>query len=90
MKGKVKDKSDINYLQTVINGGPINLKFISSSLRLASKITITEAEELLRLHYRAAKNKIMKMSIYDNKSREEIQLLLNEFMFHSGRGGARN
>ena len=44
----------------------------------------TEAEELLRLQYRASLDRIMKMSIYDNKSSYDIQFMVNEFMFNSG------
>ena len=43
-----------------------------------------EAEELLRLQYRASLDRIMKLSIYDNKSAYDIQFMVNEFMFNSG------
>ena len=46
--------------------------------------SIAEAEELMRLNYRASLDKIMKMSIYDSKSTNDIQFTINEFMFHSG------
>ena len=49
-----------------------------------SILIITEAEELLRLQYRASLDRIMKMSIYDNKSANDIQFMVNEFMFNSG------
>ena len=49
-----------------------------------SNFIITEAEELLRLQYRASLDRIMKMSIYDNKSAYDIQFMVNEFMFNSG------
>merc|ERR1711934_857266 len=42
-----------------------------------------KAEELLRLQYRASLDRIMKMSIYDNKSAYDIQFMVNEFMFNS-------
>jgi len=44
---------------------------------------MSEAEELLRLQYRASLDRIMKMSIYDNKSSYDIQFMVNEFMFNS-------
>jgi len=44
---------------------------------------MSEAEELLRLQYRASLDRIMKMSIYDNKSAYDIQFMVNEFMFNS-------
>jgi len=46
-------------------------------------VIITEAEELMRLQYRASLDRIMKMSIYDNKSIYDVQFMVNEFMFHS-------
>ena len=48
---------------------------------------ITEAEEVMRLQYRASLDRIMKMSIYDNKSIYDVQFMVNEFMFHSGNPG---
>merc|ERR1712192_86759 len=44
---------------------------------------MSEAEELLRLQYRASLDRIMKMSIYDNKSAHDIQFMIDEFMFNS-------
>jgi len=44
---------------------------------------MSEAEELLRLQYRASLDRIMKLSIYDNKSAYDIQFMVNEFMFNS-------
>ena len=45
---------------------------------------LLEAEELTRARYRAAKDRILKMSIYDHKSGNEVQLMINQFMFLSG------
>jgi len=44
---------------------------------------MTEAEELTRARYRAAKQKILNMSIYDHSSPSDTQLMINQFMFLS-------
>jgi len=42
-----------------------------------------KAEELTRARYRAAKQKILNMSIYDHSSPSDTQLMINQFMFLS-------
>ena len=44
-----------------------------------------DAEEELRITYRATKEKILKMSIYDNSSGADVSALLAEFINKSGR-----
>ena len=43
-----------------------------------------DAEEELRLSYRAAKERILKMSIYDNSSGKEVAAAITAFMDYSG------
>ena len=44
-----------------------------------------DAEEELRITYRATKEKILKMSIYDNSTGADVSALLAEFINQSGR-----
>ena len=50
-----------------------------------SKYLNVDAEEELRITYRATKEKILKMSIYDNSSGADVSALLAEFINKSGR-----
>ena len=45
----------------------------------------SEAEELTRARYRAAKERILKMSIYDQRSLTDVQLMINQFFYLSGK-----
>ena len=39
---------------------------------------------MTRARYRAAKERILKMSIYDQKSLDDVQILINQFFNLSG------
>ena len=58
---------------------------VPSSVHLSSFIDPSEAEEMTRARYRAAKERILKMSIYDQKSVTEVQVMINQFFSLSGK-----
>ena len=45
---------------------------------------LLEAEEMTRARYRAAKDRILKMSIYDQKSLADTQAMISQFFYLSG------
>ena len=45
---------------------------------------ILEAEEMTRARYKAAKERILKMSIYDQKSLADTQAMISQFFYLSG------
>ena len=47
-------------------------------------IPLLEAEEMTRARYRAAKDRILKMSIYDQKSMADTQAMISQFFYLSG------
>ena len=45
---------------------------------------LLEAEEMTRARYKAAKERILKMSIYDQKSLADTQAMISQFFYLSG------